>query len=88
MMGKLIDEADVMKLLTEVELNDGTFTVAKSKLRDLKPAYDTEQVIEQLNDLPTFKVSATSEKHPFCAYEAEMISKHKVMGIVKKGGAE
>ena len=50
--------------------------------------YDVEKVIEQLNDLPTFKVSATSEKHPFCAYEAEMISKHKVMGIVKKGGAE
>lgn len=49
-------------------------------------AYDTENVIEQLNDLPTFKVSATSEKHPFCAYEAEMISKHKVIGIVKKGG--
>lgn len=56
---------------------------------DAQPtAYDTEKVIEQLNDLPTFKVSATSEKHPFSAYEAEMISKHKVMGIVKKGGVE
>lgn len=66
-------------------------TVAKAILdmvKNTKTAYDTERVVEQLNDLLTFKVSATSEKHPFSAYEGEMISKHKVMGIVKKGGAE
>ena len=57
-------------------------------LRATPTAYDVERVVEQLNDLPTFKVSATSEKHPFSSYEAEMISKHEVMGIVKKGGAE
>ena len=56
--------------------------------KESKPAYDTERVIEQLNDLPTHKEVATSEKHPFCAYETEMISKHKVMRIVKKGGVE
>lgn len=46
------------------------------------------KVVAEINNLPTHKEVATSEKHPFSAYEAEMISKHKVVRIVKKGGAE
>lgn len=90
-MGRLIDESDVIKAIdrhtkdcSEVVLDNDISCI----LEEVPTAYDTEKVVEQLNDLLTFKVSATSEKHPFSAYEAEMISKHKVMGIVKKGGAE
>lgn len=53
-----------------------------------KPSYDTENVVAEINNLPTHKEVLTSEKHPFCAYEAELISKDKVVEIIRKGGAE
>ena len=47
-MGRLISEDDVMRMLTSVELNNGTITDAKIELRNVKTAYDVEKVVEEL----------------------------------------
>jgi hypothetical protein len=49
-MGRLISEDDVMRMLTSVELNNGTITDAKSELRNVKTAYDVEKVIADLKE--------------------------------------
>lgn len=47
-MGRLIREDDVMRMLTGVELNNGTVTDAKIELRNVKTAYDVEKVVAEL----------------------------------------
>lgn len=47
-MGRLIDEDDVMRMLTGVELNNGTITSAKIELRNVKTAYDVDKVVAEL----------------------------------------
>lgn len=47
-MGRLIREDDVMRMLTGVELNNGTITDAKIELRNVKTAYDVEKVVEEI----------------------------------------
>ena len=49
-MGRLIREDDVMRMLTGVELNNGTITDAKIELRNVKTAYDVEKVVEELEE--------------------------------------
>lgn len=49
-MGRLISEDDVMRMLTSVELNNGTITDAKSELRNVKTAYDVEKVVAELDE--------------------------------------
>lgn len=93
-MGRLIDAEDIKARAKEAAIGmeepwHSQFAILVEWLVDKTfTAYDTEKVIAEINNLPTHKEVATSEKHPFSAYEAEMISKHKVMGIVKKGGAD
>lgn len=47
-MGRLISEDDVMRMLTGVELNNGTITDAKIELRNVKTAYDISKVVAEL----------------------------------------
>ena len=49
-MGRLIREDDVMRMLTGVELNNGTITDAKIELRNVKTAYDIEKVVAELEE--------------------------------------
>lgn len=49
-MGRLIREDDVMRMLTGVELNNGTITDAKIELRNVKTAYDVDKVVAELEE--------------------------------------
>ena len=49
-MGRLIDENSVMRMLTSIELNNGTLTDAKMELRNVKTAYNVEKVVAELKD--------------------------------------
>ena len=71
-MGRLIDESDVMKMLTEVELSDGTFTEVKSKMRDLPTSYDVEKVVAEL------------EKESVGVFDIRTILSSKAIEIVRK----
>ena len=77
---RLIDADDVMRMLTSVELNNGTITDAKIELRNVKTAYDIEKVVaelEELKDTDTREVYLT--KHIRC---------DEAIDIVKRGGVE
>lgn len=76
-MGRLIREDDVMRMLTGVELNNGTITDAKIELRNVKTAYDVDKVVEQLEELKEKSLSSYD-------YETMKI----VTDIVKRGGVE
>lgn len=75
-MGRLIREDNVMRMLTGVELNNGTITDAKIELRNVKTAYDVEKVEEQLDEYITKIVGRKSALY------------QTIMRIVRKGGAE
>ena len=67
-------------------------------IENMPTAYDVTSVVEQLEELETYKQTVTMEKHPFCASEIETVSKNKAIEIVKgnysenpnssKGGAD
>ena len=78
-MGRLIDEDDVMHMLTGVELNNGTFTGAKTELRNVKTAYSVEKVVAELKKAST--IYEMSEDNIKCAIE-EKLAVH----IVRNGG--
>lgn len=80
-MSRLIDADVVMRMLTSVELNNGTITDAKMELRNVKTAYDVEKVVERL------------EKERICLEdnygdEVICIGAHDAIDIVKRGWVE
>ena len=79
-MGRLIREDDVMRMLTGVELNNGTITDAKIELRNVKTAYDISKVVAELEehkDLARLNVMGYT-----------MGIWKKAIDIVRKGGVE
>lgn len=52
-MGRLIDEDDVMEMLTQVELSYTSIPMieAKTRLRDIPSVYDLDKIVEQLKNL-------------------------------------
>ena len=83
-MGDLISRSGVMKILTDLELQNGTFTDAKIKLRDLPTAYDVDKVVAELED-----AKDCIEEYPYtgarCPNEIEIIELEKAIDIVKRG---
>ena len=83
-MGRLIREDDVMRMLTGVELNNGTVTDAKIELRNVKTAYDVEKVVAELEEL-------ANHYHKCCLVdynEGAEVGVRETMAIVRKGGVE
>lgn len=78
-MGRLIREDDVMRMLTGVELNNGTITDAKIELRNVKTAYDISKVVAELE-----------EEKKYCSYHPHTRDEaiNKAIDIVKRGGVE
>ena len=76
-MGRLIREDDVMRMLTGVELNNGTVTDAKIELRNVKTAYDVEKVVAELENLQCVNPFLTTTEY-----------EHKAIEIARKGGVE
>lgn len=72
-MSRLISEYDVMRMLTGVELNNGTITDAKIELRNVKTAYDVEKVVEDI-----LKTKSVYGRIPVS----------EAIEIVRKGGVE
>lgn len=83
-MGRLIREDDVMRMLTGVELNNGTITDAKIELRNVKTAYDVDKVVAELEEL-------ANHYHKCCLVdynEGAEVGVRETMAIVRKGGVE
>ena len=76
-MARLISEDDVIRMLTGVELNNGTITDAKIELRNVKTAYDISKVVAELEVLQCVNPFLTTTEY-----------KHKAIDIVRKGGVE
>ena len=76
-MGRLIDEDDVMHMLTGVELNNGTFTGAKTELRNVKTAYSVEKVVAELEE---YKKQWMDSDY--------LDGVDEIIDIVKRGGVE
>lgn len=76
-MGRLIREDDVMRMLTGVELNNGTITDAKIELRNVKTAYDISKVVAELEE----ESFPTHENYSAIWFD-------KAIDIVRKGGVE
>ena len=79
-MGRLIDEDDVMHMITGIELNNGTFTDAKTELRNVKTAYSVEKVVKQIEEM--FGCDPM-----YYGTEAKQ-AVDKAIDIVKRGGVE
>ena len=81
-MGRLIDEDDVMEMLTQVELSYTSIPMieAKTRLRDIPSVYDLDKIVEQLK----------GKTHLNC-YEPATLGYDKgimeAIKIVKAGGA-
>lgn len=73
-MGRLIDEDDVMHMLTGIELKNGTFTDVKTELRNVKTAYSVEKVVAEMKQ-------HTRTMMP-------VIPAEEAIDIVKRGGVE
>lgn len=93
-MGRLISEDNVMRMLTGVELNNGTITDAKSELRNVKTAYDISKVVAELEEA---KEKIAEEDYCRTKYYVENDCEHKscfkccaehLIDIVKRGGVE
>lgn len=82
-MGRLIREDDVMRMLTGVELNNGTITDAKIELRNVKTAYDVEKVVAELEERID-KVLSEEGMNNYC-YASGMC---EALEIARKGGVE
>ena len=81
-MGRLIREDDVMRMLTGVELNNGTVTDAKIELRNVKTAYDVEKVVAELESL------SNAEADYYYATSNDVIDRENAIDIVRRGGVE
>lgn len=81
-MGRLIREDDVMRMLTGVELNNGTITDAKIELRNVKTAYDISKVVAELESL------SNAEADYYYATSNDVIDRENAIDIVKRGGVE
>lgn len=91
-MGRLIREDDVMRMLTGVELNNGTITDAKIELRNVKTAYNVEKVVAELEEAKE-KIA----REDYCRTQHYNDCEHKdcfkccaeyLIDIVRKGGVE
>lgn len=82
-MVRLINEDDVMRMLTSVELNNGTITDAKSELRNVKTAYDISKVVAELEDAK-FLMPPENDNH----YADNGLFLEDAIDIVKRGGVE
>lgn len=80
-MGDLISRSAVMTMLTDIELNNGTFTEAKSKLRNIPIAYNVDKVVEQIDDLETY-----FDNGDFATCHDRLVVLKDVERIIKAGG--
>lgn len=78
-MGRLIDEDDVMHMLTGIELNNGTFTGAKTELRNVKTAYSVEKVVAELEE-EGYLISVNDG--------SKCIKVDNAISVVERGGLE
>lgn len=95
-MDRLIREDDVMRMLTGVELNNGTITDAKIELRNVKTAYDVEKVVAKLEKKTEFLKDCTkygneSVEQQEKSYSTMMMYEvadlvDDLIDIVRKGG--
>ena len=74
---RLIDADAVMRMLTSIELNNGTITDAKMELRNVKTAYDVDAVVKELEDSVV------------CGMFGARLGKSdaEIIDIIRKGGA-
>ena len=59
-----------MRMLTDVELSNGTITKAKIELRNVKTAYDVDNVVSDVDKL----------------WKSPIFEKSQLIGIIRKGG--
>ena len=88
-MGRLIREDDVMRMLTGVELNNGTITDAKIELRNVKTAYDISKVVAELVD--TFGDDICELNGNYECYTdipCDECKRNRMLDLVRKGGVE
>ena len=83
-MGRLISEDDVMRMLTGVELNNGTITDAKIELRNVKTAYDISKVVAELEE----KADSIPIQYEYNYEKGISDGIGDAIDIVRKGGVE
>lgn len=79
-MGRLIREDDVMRMLTGVELNNGTITDAKIELRNVKTAYDVDKVVAEVKKLDLDGVSMVEDG------KYKLVRKNEVISLIQTNG--
>lgn len=92
-MGRLITEEAVYEYLTS-KFDEFNISIFENEfagkildgLGDITTAYDVEKAVEEIEKLDTYKYTITSCKHPFTTSKYELVSKKRVIAIVKRGG--
>lgn len=85
-MGRLIREDDVMRMLTGVELNNGTITDAKIELRNVKTAYDITKVVAELEE--NSYTETVDDMDPYSDIPKKVVRLERTIDIARKGGVE
>jgi len=89
-MGRLINADDFYNKLNDLTkehqgMYNGAINDCMNLLDEQPTAYDVSKVVVELKKLDTCKEVITSGKHPFTASEVELVSKKKVIEIVRRG---